>query len=360
MNLFTRLCDHYLTESLALERAALDCEGGNSSAVDEEVFGALDDLSQRQAADLLEAIPRCGGQREATSLLHQHALHQRVILQSAVLRHALAKPRGYAGDMDLMLMICQRDDGGGGTAFGRLLNRVYLQVPAAQAVRDRVSMLGRVLDELPRGSRVLNLACGPALEVQDHFTRHPDSALTVDLIDHDPQTLSYLRGRVPADRVTTWQANAFRILAGDLRLTPRPLRRARSGDSPLQRQQPRLTNGYDLIYCAGLYDYLPDTTSRAPGVAELTSVLFALLNPRGQLLVGNFLQPSETSRHRPHHRAMMELYSKWHLKYRTIDEIGHFDRAIHHPHTVDVIDENGKPLYHDDASVVGFALIRAT
>src|SRR4051794_7168868 len=105
--------------------------------------------------------------------------HTRVVLQSAVMRHALVKPRGYAGDMDLMLMLC---DGvpRGNSPFARAVNDVFVRVPAAQAVRDRVDMLGRLLDQLPEGARILNLACGPALEVLRLFAARPERHLLVD------------------------------------------------------------------------------------------------------------------------------------------------------------------------------------
>ena len=63
-----------------------------------------------------------------------------------------------------------------------------------------------------------------------------------------------------------------------------------------------MTRGYDLIYSAGLYDYIPDAKDGVGGAPQLTRMLFSLLNPGGRLLVGNYLKPSTTSRHQapPH------------------------------------------------------------
>jgi extracellular factor (EF) 3-hydroxypalmitic acid methyl ester biosynthesis protein len=306
-------------------------------------------LSHALARDLLAEVPFSGGTRAASAVLHRHPLHTRVVLQSAVMRHALVKPRGYAGDMDLMLMLC---DGvpRGNSPFARAVNDVFVRVPAAQAVRDRVVMLGRLLDQLPEGPRVLNLACGPALEVQRLFAARPERRLLLDLVDHDPQTLAYLRSRLNRRGVRILAGNAFRILAGDLRVPSGP-----ADTRPVLSLSP----GYDLIYSAGLYDYLPDAADGVGGAPQLTRVLFSLLNPGGLLLVGNYLKPTPTSGHQAHVQAMMELYSHWYLRYRSADEIAGFAATIDADYTVDLIDETGQPLQSCARPVIGFIAIRA-
>lgn len=319
-------------------------------------FAELSALSHSQAAELADAGGCSANWGEITQFVHAHPLHSQVILQSAFIRHALMKPRGYPGDMDLMRMICSPAPAGP-TVFAQELNRVYLNLPAAQAVRDRVATLGNMLDELPHESRVLNLACGPALEVQRHYAHRPDSTLTMDLLDHDPQTLAYLRPRVPPDRVTTVRANAFRIMAGDLTgqvMPPRP-----GPSSALPRPQGVvLRPSYDLIYSAGLYDYLPDSAPRHLGAADLTRVLFNLLRPGGLLVIGNYLRPDTHRPHRLHHRAMMEIYSRWSLHYRDQDDLQNLTTSLPPRHSLELLDENGHPVT-DAASVIGFAHIRA-
>jgi SAM-dependent methyltransferase len=348
----TRICDHYLQEFRSLEqRFGRDSVRGSTSSTDlaQQLVGLCDE----QARHLL-ALSSAANGREVAAVLHAHPLHRDVLLQSSILKHALDKPRGYAGDMDLMLKICRQPAQPCG-GFAEHLDAFYGNLPASQAVRDRVCMFGRILDDLPPGSRVLNLACGPALEVQDHFRRRPDSTLSVDLVDHDLATLDYLTGRVPAERSSLMQGNALRLLAGDLRVrrttpdTPGP-----DGQGACDEQ---LRPVYDLIYSAGLYDYLPDGRDGRGGVTALTAVLFSLLRPGGRLLVGNYLRPSPTSRHQPHHRAAMELYSKWHLRYRDIEEIHGFAAGIERPHTIELIDEAGRPLRSAEESVIGFAAI---
>lgn len=349
----TQVCDHYLQEFRML-RNTLSREGVGHSHPD-EVSKRVAALSEQQARELL-ALASASSEREVAAALQAHPLHQEVILQSSILKHALDKPRGYAGDMELMLKICQRQTGPSG-GFADHLDAFYAALPASQAVRDRVCMLGRIIDDLPAGSRVLNLACGPALEVQSHFRRRPESTVSIDLVDHDIETLRYLSRRVPSAGVQLLQGNAFRLLAGDLRL--RRLSTEQTHPDHREAADTMLAPVYDLIYSAGLYDYIPDGQDGRGGASALTAVLFSLLKPGGHLLVGNYLYPSPTSRHQPHHRAMMELYSKWKLHYRDMDEIRAFAAQISLPHTVELIDETGRILRSTADSVIGFAAVRA-
>lgn len=66
---------------------------------------------------------------------------------------------------------------------------------------------------------------------------------------------------------------------------------------------------FDLIYSAGLYDYLSD-----PQAVKLSQVLKLMLNPGGRLVVGNF-NPASTG------RGYLELIMDWHLTYRNQQEL---------------------------------------
>ena len=55
------------------------------------------------------------------------------------------------------------------------------------------------------------------------------------------------------------------------------------------------------VYCAGLYDYLPD-----PVATKLTTVLMGLLRDEGHLLIGNFVADFGTA-------AYMEAFMDWRL-----------------------------------------------
>jgi hypothetical protein len=66
---------------------------------------------------------------------------------------------------------------------------------------------------------------------------------------------------------------------------------------------------YDLIYAAGLYDYLQERTAR-----QLTEALFALLRPGGRLLLGNFIEGVVDA-------AFLEAVMDWWLIYRPMADL---------------------------------------
>jgi hypothetical protein len=62
---------------------------------------------------------------------------------------------------------------------------------------------------------------------------------------------------------------------------------------------------FDLVYAAGILDYLPDALARG-----LCAALRGLLRPGGELLVANFLPGSKST-------GYMEAFLDWWLLYRT-------------------------------------------
>ena len=66
---------------------------------------------------------------------------------------------------------------------------------------------------------------------------------------------------------------------------------------------------FDLVYSAGLYDYLDDRVAK-----RLTTSLFRMLEPGGTLLFCNFLRTTADV-------GYMESFMGWDLIYRDRDEI---------------------------------------
>jgi hypothetical protein len=73
---------------------------------------------------------------------------------------------------------------------------------------------------------------------------------------------------------------------------------------------------FDLVYSAGLYDYLPKAVAEA-----LTTRLFTMLNPGGRLLIGNFGAGLDET-------AFMEAVMDWPLIWRTPEAIADFGAQI--------------------------------
>ena len=112
------------------------------------------------------------------------------------------KPRGYAGDF-LTIAWMYADEPGGAGELGTLLDRFFLNQPAAQAVRNRRELLRGELQRAltltdQRPLQVTSLACGPAAEVFDILMHDEDLAEQVrfTLVDVDQQALDYVRERL--------------------------------------------------------------------------------------------------------------------------------------------------------------------
>ncbi len=288
-------------------------------------------------------------QRRVAELIHRHPLHEEVLLQSAFIRHAYQKPYGYPGDKDLMLMIGTKHDYGASN-YSVLHNRVYLNLPAAAAVRQRVRTMYRRLVTLPDNAKVLVLACGPALEVRYFCERYPQRMTRFDLIDHDPRAIAYTRATIPASNVRHFVGSALEFARGKLAVE--------QVDDDKRHPTILALAAYDVVYAMGLYDYL----SHYPGVTNdgtlgLTKTLFSLVKPGGQLIVGNYLEPSATNPHKHSHRLMMELYSEWYLRYRNLDEIHAFMDGIP-PSEYSAIHTNEYLGYRPDVPpTIGFLVI---
>ncbi len=66
---------------------------------------------------------------------------------------------------------------------------------------------------------------------------------------------------------------------------------------------------FDLVYSIGVCDYLDDRAAEA-----LTKSLFALLRPRGLLVLGNFLPQTPSS-------AYVESFAGWRLILRSTEQL---------------------------------------
>jgi extracellular factor (EF) 3-hydroxypalmitic acid methyl ester biosynthesis protein len=223
------------------------------------------------------------------------------LLASEFMKRTNLKPAGYAGDAELMVMIYE-DRYLGASTFNQLMHKHGLETRAAQAVRNRRSMVPRVIREAftrhgrSGPYRFLSLACGPACELDDVFLEGSDlRRFDVSLLDQDPHALELARGMVRRVEARLGGKLAVRYHEDSVRtmLRSRDLRQ-RFGE-------------HDLVYSMGLFDYLTAPVARA--VLHKT---YELLAPGGVLLVGNFHQRSPTRLH-------MDYLGDWPLVYRTED-----------------------------------------
>lgn len=314
-----------------------------------QLYERLVAVSHRQAAELRQLLD-IGGFHELAVAFIRTPLHADVLMRSAFLHRALGKPRGYPGDIELLRMICEPDMSPE-TLFAQLVNRVYLDLPACDAVRQRVRLLQNFLDQLPPDSLVLSVVCGPALEVQRHLATSPRGC-RVHLLDNDVGALEYLQEHISGKHVEFLHGNVTKLMSGDRRVTQiMPPAHATDAPAPLT-----LTPSYNLIYSSGLFDYIPTANSTRIGSRRLIQELFELLVPGGRLVIGNFLKPALRNPHLEEHRLILELYSRWRLIYRSPSEIGDLAAGIPaDDYLLDLFDEYGNPLGNSSShGAIGF------
>jgi hypothetical protein len=213
------------------------------------------------------------------------------------------KPLGYAGDFEMMNMV-YRNESLGGTLFGRSLSRVVLDSEAGRAVRYRARYLVEKIEAaVARGGhrgpvRIMSVAAGPAVELQLILQTNPAllaaERTQIVLIDQDAGALEHAREQIRDLAARAGVAVALRCINTTIRTV--------IADG--------LDDTYDLIYCAGLFDYLKDRAARAAA-----GRLAAALARGGLAVIGNFDITNPT-------RPFMELILDWPLQHRSADDLG--------------------------------------
>lgn len=230
----------------------------------------------------------------------RHHPVSKFVFECPFTRHSAERPRGYPGDAQLIDFIyghpanhaSERDT----SDFGRGIFMHNVDSPAPAAVRARRHLTAAYITELVTkrpGCHIMSVASGHARELE---LLTPSIARGIGrfvVYDQDPSSLAVASAYgAKGIRVAPVQGTILALLR----------------DSTLR--------GFDLIFSAGLYDYLSDRLVR-----KLTANLFTRLNPGGRLIVANFLPDIRDA-------GYMEIFMDWSLIYRTEAEIRAFAAGI--------------------------------
>jgi len=225
-----------------------------------------------------------------------------LLLASPFLYRTFTKPLGFAGDYEMVNMI-MRDPCEGPSLFAKLLNAWFLQQVPADAHRNRIKHLVEQIASVclkakaaGRKARMLNLACGPAHEVQQLIEQGMTDNAHFTLIDFNEETLEHAQSRLSELANRTNRQVTFEFVKKSVNHLLKESAKSVGRSAASQ---------YDLVYCAGLFDYLTDSICR-----RLSSTLFDFVAPGGTLLTTNV----DASNPR---RTTMDLVMDWHLIYRT-------------------------------------------
>jgi SAM-dependent methyltransferase len=224
-----------------------------------------------------------------------------------LIRRAYEKPRGYAGDYEMMNQI-YRDGFEGTDLFGKILHHYIANENSGESVKFRkLYLYGFYCKALERAGEqnVLSVACGPAVEYQEAVSlwRPEDlSRVRVTLFDLDREALEHVQARVLE-------------LADRRKVEPRVVYVNASVKSFLYANA-HTHEKFDLIYSAGLFDYLDNLTS-----AALVRKFSAMLKPGGTLVIGNFTHANLT-------KAFLHLLTRWTLIHKSEQEMLNWTTGI--------------------------------
>ena len=235
----------------------------------------------------------------------QTALHP-LLLRAPFVYRTFAKPMGYAGDYEMVNQILADPRQGNSTYF-QIINTLFLQTAVAQAHRNRIDILVDYLNKAAeraerehRDIRILNVGCGPAVEIQRFIAQYPHpERLIFKLMDFSEETLMYTRACIDKSCQTHGKEARVEYIHESVHQL---LKRASKKEDQLDPQAQ-----FDFVYCAGLFDYLSDKVC-----SRLLQYFVSRSSVGGTVLVTNVHSNNPE-------RNGMEHLLEWHLIYR--DEV---------------------------------------
>ena len=274
------------------------------------LFERFEEVSSRVERDLVAAHQAFGKR-----------LVQPILMASPFVHRTLTKPLGYAGDYEMVNMMF-RDPFEGGSLFAKMVNLYALQLPPIIAHRNRIEYLGKKLEDESlrglrekRGIRIFNMGCGPAMEVQRFLAGNELSQQAqFTLVDFNDETLART-GRILNElKQRHGRRTVIRPVKKSVNLLIKSVARGEEYARP---------NQYDLVYCAGLFDYLTDNAC-----SQLLSIFYTMLAPGGLLIATNVDEhPSKNQ---------MECFLEWHLVHRGNEAMRALAPALAKPQDISI------------------------
>ncbi len=213
--------------------------------------------------------------------------------QDPFTRRSFQKPRGHAGDAVLIDYIYglphPEHELAEATPVGRWIYNYTSNTMAPRAVRRRMQLIAELIDRTcieRTGARVLSVASGHARELLLSHAVRAGALEEVLAFDQDAASLEEAAAATGSKTLKTLQGSVARLILGKYDL-----------------------GAFDLIYSAGLFDYVDERAAR-----RLAGTLFDMLKPGGRLLIGNFLRDIDDI-------GYMESFMGWNLVYRSREEI---------------------------------------
>jgi extracellular factor (EF) 3-hydroxypalmitic acid methyl ester biosynthesis protein len=236
----------------------------------------------------------------------QRHLHP-IILCAPFAWRCYQKPLGYAGDYEMVNMML-RDPREGSSLFAKIFNVLMLHQGSAAAHRNRVNFLKQRLMRVTaasvragRSARILSLGCGPAWEVQEFLAESElSNSAHFTLLDFNEETLRHTAAVLRQRQQQNCRTASINLVKKSVQQLLKDVVRAQAISAG---------TSYDFIYCAGLFDYLPDRTCK-----RLMTLFYQWLG-HGGLLVATNVTPMSPN------RGSLELILDWHMFYRDAAQV---------------------------------------
>jgi len=191
---------------------------------------------------------------------------KKTILEDPLTARSFNRPRGYAGDAEVLDMIYFPDkvDLGQVSNIGKKLFGYTTQTQIARALRERKDLLASYIEktvEENNGSEILSVACGHCREIELVEPAKRELIGRFAGIDQDYLSLEQAKSMVNLPVTEFLDMSIIDLIRKD-----------------------NLEGKYNLIYSAGLYDYIGSKLAK-----RLTKNLYNRLAPGGRLLLFNVI-----------------------------------------------------------------------
>lgn len=248
----------------------------------DEMIEVLRDVKRKASPEEWSAWTEDCRRHSITELLHEDPFTRR----------AYEKPRGYAGDAELIDMIYGLEEMWTPPVTSLMGSQIFeytTRAPAPEGVRARRAFVAAMIDRLARRNRfpsILSLAAGHMREALLSAAFKRRRLGRVVALDSDPLSMQLVEREYGCFGVETEVQSIRKLFCRKVNL-----------------------GTFDFVYSTGLFDYLNEDSSR-----RLATIMFEMLNPGGRLLVANFLPGIRDI-------GYMEVFMDWNLIFRTRHEM---------------------------------------
>jgi SAM-dependent methyltransferase len=253
----------------------------------------------------------------------KHAIAE-TLFQCPLTRRSNQKPRGYAGDAELLDHIYGLGAAAPAPHPASLAGQIYFYTvnsPACRAVRRRREIIAEEIDAIaqrtaPRKPEILSIACGHLREIELSAAAASAAIGRFVALDQDEESLAVIDASYAAHGVEARKGNVRNIISKKIAF-----------------------ENLDFVYAAGLFDYLAD-----PIAMRLNERMFSFLRPGGRMLIANFTPAGPDV-------GYMETFMDWWLILRTEDDMRRLFGTLPKDEVASV------DIFEDEAGTIVYAAV---